>query len=265
MKALNKPGLKKFLFYRTFALVCALISGGCAHFYYLSNNPNVPLFTEKYEFRGSLSAGGGSISSGTDVQAAFSITDHFAVMADYMSSKYYSNDTDDDNLAKGSYFDAAAGYFKPFSNHLVFEVYGGFGSCSQHHEYYSWPENIYRGESDLTYVKAFLQPSIGLSFNAFDVAFSSGLSRLNFVEIDYSVDETSAYHEELNFLEQNRKHFLIEPAITVRGGWKSFKMQFQYIVLSNMTHNDLLFFEPGKFSLGVSISLSKKYMKNRDK
>lgn len=264
MKALSEPGLIKLLFYRIFALFCALIFGGCAHFYYLPDNPNVPLFTEKYEFRGSLSAGGGAVSSGTDIQAAMSVTNHLAVMADFMTSKYYSAHKEDKNTIRGNYFDVAAGYFKPFNDHLVFELYGGFGSSSQHHEYYAWPDNIYRGKSDLKYVKTFLQPSIGATFNVFDVAFSSGLSSVNFNKIDYSVDETSMYHEELSQLENNRKHFLIEPAITVRAGWKSFKMQFQYIISTNLTHNDLALFEPYKISFGISVSLSKKYIKNQD-
>jgi hypothetical protein len=254
----------KYICFRLIVLCCALIFGGCAHFYYLPNNLNVPLFKEKYEFHGSTSLGGGFISTGTDVQTALSLTNHLAVMANYMSSKYYSNDPEDDNSIKYNYFEGAAGYFKPFNEFWVFEVYGGFGSGKQHHEYYAWPDNTYRGNADLPFVKFFLQPSIGVTFNAFDIALSSSISRLSFNKINNSVDQNSSYYDELDMIARNSKFFLFEPAITIRGGWKFVKMQLQYILLVNSMKNELSF-EPQKISLGIYLSLSKKYWNDRSK
>ena len=262
MKASDNPYFKKYICFRLIVLLCALIFEGCAHFYYLPSNPNVPLFTEKNEFHGSISIGGGPISSGTDVQAAMALTDHIAVMTNYMSSKYSSNDPDNKNLAKAKYFEGAAGYFKPFNRFWVFEVYGGLGSCSQHHEYYAWPNYTYRGKADLTYVKSFLQPSLGVTFNAFDIALSSSFSRLNFNKINNSVDQNSSYYNDLDMIARNRKSYLFEPAITLRGGWKFVKMQFQYLLSVNLTNDDLMF-EPYKVSFGIYISLSKKYWNDR--
>jgi hypothetical protein len=263
VKASDNPDLKKYIYFMLTVIFCALIFEGCAHTYYLPSNHNVPLFTEKNEFHGSISIGGGAFTSGTDVQAALALTDHLAIMTNYISSKYPS-DPYDKNLAKGRYFEGAAGYFKPFNKFWVFEVYGGFGSSSQHHEYYAWPNNTYRGQSDLTFVKSFLQPSLGLTFNAFDIALSSSFSRLNFNKINYSVDQNSIYYDELEMIAKNRKSFLFEPAITLRGGWKFVKMQFQYLLPVNLTNDDLNF-EPIKFGFGIYISLSKKYWDDKKK
>ena len=259
MKASDDPLLRKSTCFRLIILFGAFIFESCAHVYYLPGNPNVPLFTEKYEFHGSLSTGGGAITSGTDVQAALSLTNHIAVMTNFMSSKYSSNNSNNGNMSKGTYFEGAAGYFKPFYEYGVFEIYGGVGTGSQHHEYDAWPGNIYRGQADLSFAKAFIQPSLGVTFNAFDIALSSGFSRLNFKRMDNSVDPNSMYYDDLDMIASNRISFLFEPAITVRGGWKFVKIQLQYLLSLNLTNN-YLNFEPGKLSVGIYISLSKKYM-----
>jgi hypothetical protein len=250
---------RDFLIHRCFGLIVlcsALIFEGCSHFYYLPSNLNVPLFKEKNEFHGSTSLGVGYRSTGADVQAALSLTNHLAVMANYMSSKYYSNNNEDDNLIKYNYFEGAAGYFKQFNTFWVFEVYAGFGSGKQHHEYYAWPDYTYRGHADLTFVKSFLQPSIGVTFSAFDIALSSSFSRLSFNKISNSIDQNSSYYDELDMIARNSKFFLFEPAITIRGGWKSVKMQLQYILSVNPMRDEVIF-EPQKISLGIYFLLSK--------
>ena len=103
-----------------------------------------------------------------------------------------------------------------------------------------------------------------MTFNAFDIALSSGFSRLNFRKIDKSVDPNSMYYDDLVELEGTKTSFLFEPALTVRGGWESVKLQLQYLFSFNMT-NKYLNFEPGKFSIGIYISLSKKYLEDLSK
>ena len=262
MKTSDNPNNKKYIGIKLIVLFCVLIIEGCSsyHFYYWQSNPNVPLFKEKNEFHGSLSEGGTLWGpTGIDVQAALALTDHIAVMTNYMSSKY--DDFDPNDVSKHNYFEGAAGYFKPFNRFwvfdCVFEVYGGFGSCSQHHEY---NDGIYRGKADLTFVKSFIQPSLGITSNALDIALSSSFSRLNFNKINNFVDQNSNYYDELEFIAMNRKFFLFEPAITLRGGWKFVKIQFQFLQSHHNRERDYgLNFEPGKFSFGIYISLSKKY------
>jgi len=258
---------KKHNFLRIIILSCALITGGCAHFYYLPRNANVPLFKEKNDFNGSVSAGIGTKTSGLEVQAAYAVTDNLAVMANFMSSKYFAaGDPDDHNVSNGSYFDGAAGYFKPLNRFLVFEVFGGLGYCSQHHEYYAYTLSgyDYRGYADLAYIKPFLQPSIGASFDIIDIAFSSGITSLNFNKIKNNVDQNSLYYDELERIDMNRSFVLLEPAVTIRTGWKFIKLQAQYMFSFNLTH-DFMYFEPVKGSLGIFISLSGKDLNYKSK
>lgn len=259
MKIPGKLYCKKNVLIST-VLFCAFIFEGCAHFYYLPGNVNVPLFTEKNEFNVSIARGGGSISSGTDVQTAISLTGNFAVMANYMSSNYSFKDPGDENVAKLNNFEGAAGYFKPFSRFWVFEIFGGLGAGSEHHEYYAFPEYTYRGKADMKFIKSFVQPSLGMTFNAMDIALTSGFTRLKFNNINNYIDPNSQYYDEVESIAVNRESYLFEPAITVRTGWKFVKMQFQYLRSFNLT-NDNLIFEPGKVSLGVCFSLSKKNLK----
>lgn len=264
MKVSNNSYSIKYISCRLIVLICALILEGCAHSYYLPSNQNVPLLTEKNEFHGSISMGGSPVLSGLDIQAALALTNHLAIMTNYMSSKY-PDDFDDKNQANGKYLEGAAGYFNLFNRFYVFEVYGGFGSCLQNHEYYdALNNNTYLGKSDLTFGKAFLQPSIGVTFNAFDIALTSGFSRINFKKFNYSVDQNSRYFDELDLISKNRTSFLFEPGITIRGGWKFIKLQFQYIRSINLSTNALNF-EPTKYSFGIYFSLSKKYLNDKEK
>ena len=235
-------------------ILLSVFLSGCAHFYYIPKAYNVPLFTEKNDFRLSVASGMEDNSSSVDIQAAYSVTGNFAVMSDFMFSNggyFYER-----NQAKMSYFDGAIGYYKPFGEFWVFEAFGGLGTSSQRHEYYA---SDYQGKSRLTFTKSFLQPSIGMTFNTFDIAITPCISRLSFNNIENSATPASAYYNDLILLNQNRVSTLFEPAFTVRAGWKVIKVQLQYIYSFNLTNAELPF-EFSKVSLGVYISLSKKYL-----
>lgn len=244
-------------------LLLALIMTGCAHSYYIPKGPNVPLFTEKNEFRGSIAVGAGEISSSTDVQAAYAISDHFGAMTDFMSSS--GNMYNDDNSAKTRYIDGALGYFKPFDKFMVFEVFGGIGTGNQEHNYYytSWStgQTTSDGKAEIKFTKLFVQPSLGATFKAFDVALSTSLIRLNYNIKMNTLSESSPYNEELKYIEENKNPFLLEPAFTIRGGWKSVKVQFQYVYSLNLTSTEM-YMDRSKFSLGIYFSIANKYKKD---
>jgi hypothetical protein len=244
-------------------LLLALIMSSCAHSYYIPKGPNVPLFTEKNEFHGSISVGAGEISSSTDVQAAYAISDHFGAMTDFMSSS--GNMYDDKNSAKTRYFDGALGYFKPFDKFMVFEVFGGIGTGNQKHEYYSTSWNSGQttsdGKADIHFTKFFLQPSLGATFNAFDIALSTSLIRLNYNIKMNTVINSSPHNEELKYIAENNNPLLLEPAFTIRGGWKYVKVQLQYVYSLNLTTPEM-YMEKSKFSIGVYFSVANKYKKN---
>jgi len=246
--------LKNMSLIQVVSALASVLLCGCAHYYYIPKAHNVPLFTEKNDFRFCISTGFEDNSSSTDIQAAYAVTKNLGIMTDFMFSNggyFYER-----NVAKLTYFDGAIGYFKPFGEFWVFETYAGLGTSSQRHEYYS---GDYQGKSLLKFSKTFFQPSLGITLNAFDIALTTGFSRMNFTRVENSATPGSAYYNDLEMINQDRISTLFEPAFTVRAGWKAVKAQLQYVYTFNLTNPDLPF-EYSKVSLGIYVSLSKKYL-----
>jgi hypothetical protein len=244
-----------------FSLPFIFFLSGCAHKYYVPPAQNVPLFKEKNELRASGCVGGTSEISTVDAQAAYSFTDRFAAMVNYMHGA--GGDKTTLNYGKADYLDAAVGYFKAFDKHGVFEIYGGVGGSSQHHNYQYTDSDFfgkprqYSGSSDLAFSKVYLQPSIGLTFSGFDIAFTSCISNINFHKISFHMDPNDVERAPLDALSHKRNSFLFEPSLTLRGGWKYVKMQVQLISSTNMSHSDLKF-ENGKVSLGIMFAFAER-------
>jgi hypothetical protein len=239
----------------------AVILSSCSHYYYVPNVKNIPLLREKNEGRVSLNFGSGDESTSVEVQAAYALTDNIAVMSDFMSVKGGQSSGEHD-WAKGTYFDGAIGYFKPMNTFTVFEIYGGLGSSSQYHKYYNYSWNSPTsdaGHANLIFTKLFIQPSFGLTFNWADLAFSTPVSRVIFHEIDNNINGGEKHG--LDLITENRSSSIFEPTITVRGGWKYVKLQFQYVHLINLTKRELPF-ETDKISFGIYISIAGKYWKD---
>jgi hypothetical protein len=231
----------------------------CSHYYYVPNTQNVPLFREKNEYRFSGSLAGGEESSSKELQAAYSVTDHIGVMANFMSSKG-GTISDNNNWARGNYFDAAFGYFKPVSKYGVFEIYGGVGGSSQYHHYitpFSFNGTFSAGTADLSFTKVFVQPSFGFTTNGFDITASTRICLLTFNSV---VNQISGNINESNILNNisGEIHLFLEPAITIRGGWKYVKLQLQASTASYLNNPDL-HFEAYHLSIGLHIAIARRY------
>jgi hypothetical protein len=206
----------------------------------------------------SIATGIEPLSTSTDIQAAYSLTNHIGIMTDLMFSNggmFYEK-----NVAKLNHFNAAAGYYKPFNNIWVFEVYGGAGTSSQRHQYYTLDK--YEGDSRLSFRRFFLQPSVGLTFKALDIALSTAISDIKFNKVEFSLSREDLDYQQLNNIRQSPHFTLLEPAITVRTGWKFVKFQLQYIYSYDLTDHNYQLFEESKFSLGLYFSLGKNILKN---
>ncbi len=261
--------------------LAGLLSSCCSpHYYYIPNVQNVPLFKEKNEYRASVEVGVGSYFSNKEVQAAYSITDKIAIMANFMSFKNVNNG----NVANGKYFDAAVGYYKPLGKSGVFEVYGGFGTGNLHDQYN--PYNVYDTTglilqsynqiSSLSFTKIFLQPSIGLTFKGFDIALSTRICGLYFNKINNQIidnhqpnsDCNQNDFERVNMLAHNKNWYFIEPALTIRGGWKYVKAQLQAGISTINLYRPNQYgglFDPFNFNMGLYITIAKRYGKKFQK
>jgi hypothetical protein len=250
------------------AFFLALLFCSCSHIYYVPNVQNVPLFTEKNEYRLSGTYGLGTETRSLEVQGAYSVTGNFGVMANFMSAKGIDNS--EESWANGNYLDAAIGYYKPLRRSGVFEIYGGVGGSKQHHQYRSENDNpVYNrdaGTADLSFVKIFIQPSVGITFNGFDIAFSTRFNSLSFNKTDNQIDRLSNEHEfnKLTETAQAKNFLFFEPALTIRGGWKYVKVQLQGATASYI-NNEYYHFDQYHISLGVYIAIAKRYFNEETK
>ncbi|MDY0342314.1 MAG: hypothetical protein RBR28_02005 [Lentimicrobium sp.] len=233
-----------------------LTLSSCTHYYYIPNAQNVPLFQEKNEFHGTIAVGGGQEISTTEVQAAYAITDNLALMANFASAR--GGEKSDINWGRGKYLEGAVGYYKPFDEILVAEVYAGLGVSNQYHQYGTKDYN--NGIAELSFVKYFLQPSVGVAHRAFDIAISTRFSRVSFFDIDNKItmDNSALYH--VDTIARNKVSYMFEPALTIRGGWKNVKVQLQFSHSKNLTHPNLQF-EKSNGSLGLFFTIANRYRK----
>jgi hypothetical protein len=230
---------------------------GCTHYYYVPPTQNIPLFREKNEVRitGNVS---NDVGIGVDIQAAYALTDKFAIMTSLSTIKdEYEND-----LGKGNYFDLALGYFKPLDKNTVFEIYGGFGSSTQNHKYGYYNDGAPGAEAHLSFVKLFLQPSLGYTSNGFDVAVTAGLSNIIFHSINNRAPVDSEDYKRVDMISQHRSSILFEPSLTLRGGWKYAKVQAQILYSKNLSHPELNFFSY-RSSVGLTFAFAERFKKNR--
>jgi len=63
----------------------------------------------------------------------------------------------------------------------------------------------------------------------------------------------------------NTNHFNVEPAITVRGGWKNIKLQFQAEYAGLVNNRSSSFGEDWHLSLGLNIAFSKRFRQSAPK
>jgi hypothetical protein len=244
------------------SLIVSVLVCSCTHYYYVPNTQNIPLFREKNEYRFSGTLAEGWESSCKELQAAYSATDHIGLMANFMSARG-GDISDDKNWGKGNYFDCAIGYFKPVHKYGVFEIYGGLGRSNQHHHYIvpfymnGTTSSSFGGTSDLSFTKIFVQPSYGFTFNGFDIAASTRICVLSFNNIDNLISGNANEYNSLNYI-SNRSHLFLEPAITIRGGWKYVKLQLQASTASYANNPDL-HFESFHLGIGLYIAIAGRY------
>ena len=245
--------MKKLIVTMSFS---AVFFCSCSHYYYVANVQNVPLFREKNELRLSGFYGGGDETTSGEAQVAYSITDHIGIMADFMAAK--GGNVSSQNYGKGEYFEGAIGYFRPAGDNGVFEIYGGLGGSNQHHEYASEYDNVYYGSSHLSFLKFFIQPSFGLTFNMFDIAFST-----RFCSMSYDIRDNSIYGNEYEYSDlyavANKIHFNLEPALTFRAGWKNVKVQVQAEYAGLLNNQRSYIGEDWHLSIGLNFAIANRY------
>jgi hypothetical protein len=154
---------------------------------------------------------------------------------------------------------AATGFYKNMSENFLFEMYAGIGM-------YNYKNNAVSYLKKMNNINLFLQPSIAFVNNNFDAAFTlrvDNLNRGNTIITDsvLSSDDQNKY----KFLDY-KSYLFVQPAITLRAGFKYVKVQFQISKSIPFSSNyssiygygSRLFFDPAKvrnrivFGFGIS-------------
>jgi hypothetical protein len=215
-----------------FALLLTVLAFcSCSRYYYLPIVQNVPLLQEKKDVRvAGFFSSDYKYYSAVDAQASYAFADNFGVMV----NGTYANS---DDFGNGSYVETGVGYFKPlkkinlfnnFETTEIFEVFAGFGTGR---EKQIWDErNSY---ADISGHNIFIQPSLGFSSRYFELAISARFCNLTFNKIDLN---NCGDLDGVDYLTTD-SHYLLQPALTLRGGLENIKLQVQAQYSANL--NDL--------------------------
>lgn len=255
-------------------VITAFLTSSCSHTYYAPAVQHVPLFHEKNDKDIALYVGGADLIPFVGVQGAYALTDYLGLMGGYTNISVESSIEEGgqkQNLGSGvgNHFDLALGYYKPLmDNQLIFEIYAGAEHLSQKHKYYNVMSNggntiRHLSKSQLSSFKYYVQPAIGFTHKYFDVAISSRVGWLNFYNVDV-IDGNRMSDDDflkLNFLANDYNNaFMLEPALTVRGGWKYVKIQAQYSYSFNLLNtNEKYLFGRNNFNIGLFFTLHQRY------
>lgn len=211
---------------RTIIAVLFLGIGWCSscRTVYTPNTVHNPLLQEKGEFKGLIAP--------NNLQAAYAITDNIGVMANGYYNSFTSDDKDFHN--KGKALELGVGYFNKSPNNIVYELYAGAGRFNVAMDEASGTKNF---KADAT--KLFIQPGIGWVNPYVEVGLAPRFSMISYdsPEISgYTAQEQDSYY--FGTL-ATKSHLFLEPAITVRGGYKWIKLQLQYGRAFKLSKNQL--------------------------
>lgn len=214
-----------------FALLLVVLAFcSCSRYYYLPIVQNVPLLQEKKDVRvAGFFSSDFKYYSAFDAQATYAFADNFGVMV----NGTYANSVD---FGHGTYVETGLGYFKPVKNinlfnnfeaTEIFDVFAGFGAGR---EKQFWEgENSY---ADISGHNIFIQPSLGLSSKYLDVALSVRFCNLTFNKIELN---NCGDLDGVDYLTTD-SHYILEPALTIRGGFEKIKLQIQAQYSANLNN-----------------------------
>lgn len=215
----------------------------CSPKFYTINSHNVPLLSEKGETNLTVAGNDNRV----EFQGAYAVTNNFALKAD--GGLFIPSDLDNGDGGSGKFFEFGGGYLKPITENWIFESYGilGFGSVENHLPSTKDNNPGTNGDLSANILRIGIQPNLGYKSEYFSVAISS-----RFVNLSYNNIEGDLIYggkSQTQYLEDNSSSFLIEPAITVRGGFKKIKLQLQHGYSYNFTNSafkqDVAFFTVG--------------------
>lgn len=146
-------------------------------------------------------------------------------------------------------------------------MYGGYGggknSILDTYTDYTTGSLLRKESFSATTNRFFLQPGIGFTNEYFDIAFSSRLMVLNYSNID-TLNYTTSMMVNQELLNIDQEPFVfIEPALTMRLGYKWVKFQAQ-MMYSYKYNSTPLNYMPFTMTVGVHFDLSSRFNKKSE-
>ncbi|MFN6945167.1 MAG: hypothetical protein ACK4ND_09485 [Cytophagaceae bacterium] len=244
--------------YKTLLVLVACLYLSSCKIMYKPNMQNVPLMKEQGEVRANLNF--------NNAQVAYAITDNIGIMANGywggsrwtaggMWSAYEEIYRTRRFLAEG-----ALGYFREIGDDFHFEIYGGggYGGVSFSHSFSFMGEDDFQSRYSANMVRAFIQPAIGYQHEIVDVIFSTRIVGLNFMNVDtINYSREALRMEGLDNLHR-ATYIFVEPAFTVRVGYKYAKFHFQVMYSAKMNPDPLNYRALG-VNMGAHINIARRW------
>lgn len=221
------------------ALLIVLFFFSSCHLLYLPNNVHVPMLSQSGDFSANIGTG----SSYTNLQAAYSPTTNLGVMMNLSFGGSADENTSNEN--KFGFGEIGIGYYNPLSKAFLFDFYGGYGVGLS--ETYENSLNVPTTVNGM-YSRLFLQPSITLS--AKDV-----------LDLNFAIRPTLIFMKTNSNVQVSNVGLFVEPALTLKYGWKHFKIINQ--VGLSLPLNAVNFgFNPFILNVGISYQFKSKWKNN---
>ena len=244
------------------ALGVVLLLSGCAFDYYMPATQSVPLFTQKGDVKVLASAGLDKENYVGEVQCAYSMLDHLSISGAFSGMGGKKNDQfiQPDGVA----FDVALGYYKSFSESIVFETYGGIGAYSRYPRYNpDYALSKYDDISDINAMNLFVQPNLGYVAPNFEFAFSTRIAQWSFTKVENRAAPGTDEYDRLQQIARGKNFVVFEPALTLRGGSEYQKIQIQIVKTLPDKVNGKRLFDTFHISAGLILVFPKGSQKNR--
>lgn len=211
---------------------------------YSPNAINTPLHKKKGELSIGLHAGNGG-----NLQAAYAVGNHIGIMANAMSVNSEVTVNADVRKGTGNLIEGGLGYFSGNPNKkFCFEIYGGAGLGKVDIDKTFTNANVTRNFTAKG-TRFFIQPGIGSVGKIFEIGLSTRLSVVKYKDIKttYTIDDLTVD----NFVGADARTWLfLEPALTLRLGFKFAKLQLQ-IGRSIKFNKEALGYERGIINFGL--------------
>ena len=227
----------------TLLLTIAISSCVENHYYYMPDLQNVPQFTGKQQFNVNGALGLAKNLGLVNASAAYSITNHIEVLAQYTNIGF--NKTLQDsivNSTKYNYYNGAIGYFKSINEYIVTQLIAGVGKGNEQHSFIGdILSNTYiaDGNANIKYIKPYLQPSVGFINKNVEYSFSTQFSDVNYYGIKNNVYFSNPAFAEVNNIAKNHNNFMIEPSFNLSAGFENFKFQVQFLRSFNLSNSSI--------------------------